>query len=158
MVSRQTDDRLALAAQNALSKIDAVLPAELRHQLRDNGFHVGQQQAQSVNLAVLRLAVREQRKVQIAYRDFDGTVTERIAWPISLGFIENKRYVASWCELRQDFRTFRIDRIAHVDVQAERYPGRRRDLASSGGHRSQTKAANSPALSRSRCCGDGHTR
>jgi predicted DNA-binding transcriptional regulator YafY len=129
-VRGQTDDSLALAAQNALAKIDAVLPAELRHQLDDNGFHVGQRQPQpqSLDLAVLRQAMREQRKVLIAYRDFNGAATQRIIWPISLGFIENQRFVAGWCELRQDFRTFRVDRIEHAGVQTERYPGRRRDL------------------------------
>jgi predicted DNA-binding transcriptional regulator YafY len=129
-VRLQTDDSLALAAQNALTKIDAVLPAELRHHIYDNGFHVGlgQPQTQFFDLAVLRQALREQRKVLISYRDFNGTATERIIWPISLGFIDDRRFVAGWCELRQDFRTFRVDRIEHADVQTERYPGHRRDL------------------------------
>lgn len=129
-VRLQTDDSLALAAQNALAKIDAVLPAELRHHVYDNGFHVGlgQPRTQVLDLAVLRQALREQRKVLITYSDFNGTVTERIIWPISLGFIDDRRFVAGWCELRQDFRTFRVDRIERADVQTERYPGRRRDL------------------------------
>lgn len=72
--------------------------------------------------------MREQRKVRIAYRDPKGVATERIIWPISLGFVEAARFVAGWCELRQDFRTFRTDRIEHAELQADRYPGRRRDL------------------------------
>jgi predicted DNA-binding transcriptional regulator YafY len=129
-VSRQTDDGLALAAYNALAKIDAVLPSDLRHELHDNAFHVGRRpaQPQSLDLGMLRQAMREQRKVRIAYRDPKGASTERVIWPISLGFIEAARFVAGWCELRQDFRTFRADRIERAELQADRYPGRRRDL------------------------------
>lgn len=115
-VRRQTDDSLALAAHNALAKIEAVLPSELRHGLHDNAFHV------------LRQAMREQRKVRIAYRDPNGSATERVIWPISLGFIDARRFVAGWCELRQDFRTFRIDRVERAELQSDRYPRRRRDL------------------------------
>ena len=77
---------------------------------------------------MLRKAMREQRKVRIAYRDPNGAATERVIWPISLGFIETRRFVAGWCELRQDFRSFRADRIERAVLQADRYPGRRRDL------------------------------
>ncbi|MGY5777981.1 helix-turn-helix transcriptional regulator [Rhizobium sp. LEGMi135b] len=129
-VRGQTDDSLARAAENLLAKVHAVLPAELRPNLGDIGFYVDhrQPQPQSVDLAVLRQAMREQRKVLVSYQDFKGVATERIIWPISLGFIENQRYLASWCELRQDFRTFRVDRIEHADIRTEHYPGRRRDL------------------------------
>ncbi|SEI19474.1 Predicted DNA-binding transcriptional regulator YafY, contains an HTH and WYL domains [Rhizobium tibeticum] len=130
LVRQQTDDSLALAAKNAIAKIDAVLPAELRHHVYNSGFHVGERppQPQSFDLAVLRRAMREQRKVLICYRDFNNVATKRIIWPISLGFFENRRFVAGWCELRQDFRTFRVDRIEDADVETEQYPGRRRDL------------------------------
>jgi len=53
----------------------------------------------------------------------------RLVWPIMLGFFEDRRIVAGWCELRQDFRSFRTDRIEHITLLEERYPGRRRDLA-----------------------------
>ncbi|MGB8288715.1 YafY family transcriptional regulator (plasmid) [Rhizobium ruizarguesonis] len=130
-VGRQTDDGLAFAAQNAIAKIGAVLPSELRHMLTDNAFHVGRAVPApvSVDLQVLRQAMREQFKLHIAYRDPKGDETQRIIWPIMLGFIDTRRFVAGWCELRQDFRTFRIDRIGRVELIEERYPGRRRDLA-----------------------------
>ena len=132
-VSRQTDDGLAFAAQNAIGKIGSVLPPELRPMLTDNTFHVGrarpQPQAEAVDLQLLRKAMREQFKLQIAYKDPGGAETQRVIWPIMLGFIEAKRFVAGWCELRQDFRTFRVDRIARAELLEERYPGRRRDLA-----------------------------
>lgn len=130
-VGRQTDDGLAFAAQNAIAKIGAVLPAELRHLLTDNAFHVGRKrpETQAVDLGLLRQAMREQSKLHIGYQDPSGAVTQRTIWPIMLGFIEDKRFIAGWCELRQDFRTFRVDRIERVELLDERYPGRRRDLA-----------------------------
>ncbi len=130
-VSRQTDDGLALAAQNAIGKIGSVLPSELRPLLTDNAFHVGRARPQpdAVDLGLLRQAMREQFKLHVAYRDPAGAQTQRVIWPIMLGFIETKRFVAGWCELRKDFRTFRVDRIERVELIEERYPGRRRDLA-----------------------------
>jgi predicted DNA-binding transcriptional regulator YafY len=130
-VRRQADEGLALAAHDALSKIGAVLPSELGYVLHDNEFYVGRgaaAHAQSVDLKMLRQAMREQRKLRIAYRDPKGVETERIIWPIGLAFFESRRIIAGWCELRQDFRMFRTDRIERAELQTYRYPGRRRDL------------------------------
>jgi predicted DNA-binding transcriptional regulator YafY len=129
-VRRQTDEGLALAAHNALAKIVAVLPAEQRHKVDDNSFHVSRSapQAKTVDLRIVREAMREQRKLRIGYRDEKGGQTERTIWPIMLGFFEARRIIAGWCELRRDFRTFRSDRVASIKLMKERYPGRRRDL------------------------------
>jgi predicted DNA-binding transcriptional regulator YafY len=130
-VGRQTDDGLALAAQNAIAKIGAVLPSDLRHMLTDNAFHVSRARTPpaAVDLRILRQAMSEQFKVHIVYLDPKGAETQRIIWPIMLGFFDSRRIIAGWCELRQDFRTFRTDRIERARVLEERYPGRRRDLA-----------------------------
>lgn len=128
LVQGQTDDTLASAAQDALAKIEAVLPVDLRHQLHDIGFYVEPQRQLMIDLAVLRQAMRSQSKLAILYKDAHDVVTRRIIWPISLGFIDNQRFVACWCELRNDFRTFRIDRIEQAHLSGERYPGRRIDI------------------------------
>lgn len=145
-VRRQTDEGMALAAHNALAKIGAVLPSEMRHRLDDNSFHVGRQarQPRSVDLALLREAMRGQRKLFIAYRDPKGIKTERVIWPIMLGFFEARRIVAGWCELRQDFRSFRTDRIERAKLQSERYPGRRRDLVKQWRSQADEKRRESP--------------
>ena len=129
-VSRQTDNGLTLAAQNAMGKIGSVLPSELRPLLNDNEFYVGrtQSEAASVDLQSIRQAMHAQLKLNVIYNGPTGSKTERIIWPIAIGFVESKRFVAAWCELRQDFRTFREDRIEQVVVLETRYPGRRRDL------------------------------
>jgi predicted DNA-binding transcriptional regulator YafY len=85
-------------------------------------------EARAVDLKLVRQAMREQRKLLISYRDPKGAGTNRLIWPIALGFFESRRIIAGWCELRNDFRTFRADRIERVALQAGRYPGRRHDL------------------------------
>lgn len=129
-VSRQTDDALALAAQNALAKIGGVLPADMRGALDDDALYVGRKREDTsgLDLARLRKAMREQRKMHIVYTDQAGAASERTIWPIMLGFVESQRFVAGWCELRQDFRLFRADRIARVDFLDDRYSRNRRQL------------------------------
>ena len=129
-VSRQTDEELSLAAHDVLSKIDAVLPSELRHKLNDNDFHVGggALPTPTIDLKVLRQAMQQQMKLRIIYRDAKEADSDRVIWPIAVAFFDSRRIIAGWCELRQDFRMFRADRVQHATLLAERYPGKRRDL------------------------------
>lgn len=129
-VNRQTDDALALAAQNALAKIDAVLLPEMRRALDDDALYIGRKREDTsgLDLARVRRAMREQRKMRITYTDQTGTASERTIWPIMLGFVESQRFIAGWCELREDFRLFRADRIMKVDFLDDRYSRNRRQL------------------------------
>jgi predicted DNA-binding transcriptional regulator YafY len=129
-VSRQTDDALALAAQNALAKIDGVLPPEMRRALDDDALYIGRKREDTsgVDLARVRRAMQEQRKMHIMYTDQSGAVSERTIWPIMLGFVESRRFIAGWCELRGDFRLFRTDRIVKVDFLDDHYSPNRRQL------------------------------
>jgi len=129
-VSRQTDEGLSAAAQDALAKIEAVLPSELLHRLNDNDFHVSYPtpSEEAIDLRVLRQAMQQQMKLRIRYKDGKGADSERVIWPIGIAFAESMRVIAAWCELRQDFRAFRTDRIQQAELLAERYPGQRREL------------------------------
>jgi len=129
-VSRQTDDALALGAQNALAKISSVLPPETRSALDDDSLYVGRKRrdASGLDLARVRRAMREQRKMHIMYADHNGAMSERTIWPIMLGFVESRRFIAGWCELRVDFRLFRVDRITRVEFLDDHYSRNRRQL------------------------------
>lgn len=129
-VSRQTDEGLAHAVQNALAKIDSVLPPHMRRTLDNDTIYVSRNQGApaALDLAQVRLALREQRKMQIIYKDENGEQTQRTLWPIMLGFVESQRYIAGWCELRGDYRLFRTDRIVEVSVLEERYARPRHQL------------------------------
>ncbi|KAA6487751.1 YafY family transcriptional regulator [Agrobacterium rhizogenes] len=129
-VSRQADEVLHSAAQDALAKIEAVLPLELRHKLNDNDFHISRPSlaAPVIDLKILRQAMQQQMKLRIVYRDAKDADSERVIWPIAVAFFDSRRIIAGWCELRGDFRIFRADRIQRAELLADRYPGQRREL------------------------------
>ena len=81
--------------------------------------------AGEIDLAAIRQAIRSERKTTLSYRDTEGRETERTIWPFALGFFDRVRVIAAWCELRQDYRHFRADRIAALTVTDTRYPRRR---------------------------------
>lgn len=130
-VATRGDDELARAAANALAKISAVLPPDLREfadaaaLLVPGTDHVADMNA---HLPVLREAIRAQKKVSMTYRDGAGGKTQRTIWPFAIGFFERVRIVAAWCELRQDFRSFRSDRIDAIEMKDARYPRSRQAL------------------------------
>lgn len=130
-VGQQGDKELADAANSALDKIATAVPPALREVLEDTGLWAGPSSAprRGEPLFVLRRALREELKLRIVYRDVEGRETERTVWPLTLAFFEGARILAAWCELRQDFRHFRTDRIADLQVMEESYPGSRRLLA-----------------------------
>jgi predicted DNA-binding transcriptional regulator YafY len=130
-VGRQTDDqRLSKAAGQALAKISAVLPDELRREVEAGTTFVVPRRIEPtvIDPSLLRDAIRKELKLRIGYRDDGGRETERIIWPFIIGFFEQRKVVSAWCELRNDFRAFRIDRIASVAATGERLPRRRHAL------------------------------
>ncbi|WP_307822918.1 helix-turn-helix transcriptional regulator [Pandoraea nosoerga] len=130
-VARRTDGALAEAAANALAKIAAVLPPDLRASLETSTLLIGPGDPlppMIVDLTVIREAIRAERKLQLSYRDEAGRVSERIIWPFALGFFERVRMIVAWCELRDGFRHFRADRIETMTVTDIRYPRGRRAL------------------------------
>lgn len=130
-VADRADDRLGTAARDALAKIAAVLPADLRDKLDTSSLLVGPGEAivgGTVDLAEVRQAIRSERKLSLTYRDRDGAPSQRTIWPFALGFFDRVRVVVAWCELRQSFRHFRADRIVAVVPLDARYPRRRHAL------------------------------
>ncbi|KAA1058006.1 helix-turn-helix transcriptional regulator [Azospirillum argentinense] len=130
-VADRADGALGAAAQNALAKIAAVLPPDLRDRMDASALLVGPGEpivGDGVDLAVVRRAIRGERKLSIAYRDRDGAASERIVWPFALGFFDRLRVMVAWCELRGAIRHFRADRIVSVTALENRYPRRRQAL------------------------------
>ena len=126
LVARQGDRSLAVSAANALAKIAAAAPKDLRDTIAGTGFFVAPTEAAGAPaLKPLREAIRREHKVKITYADEKGAASERVVWPIALAFFEGKQMLAAWCELRVAFRHFRPDRIGAIAVLGERYPKRR---------------------------------
>jgi predicted DNA-binding transcriptional regulator YafY len=59
--------------------------------------------------------------MHIAYVDQNGTRTERVIWPIAMAYYVDATLIGAWCELRTDFRNFRVDRITAANVLDERF-------------------------------------
>lgn len=129
-VAAQGDPELAGAAQAALERITAVLPPALRLQVETSGLfapHWGAPRAEPW-LPTLRRAIRAGHRVRLRYADEQGRATERVIWPFAMAFLADKRLLAAWCELRQDFRHFRADRVHALEDTGERYPAQRHAL------------------------------
>jgi predicted DNA-binding transcriptional regulator YafY len=128
-VQKQGDDALAQAAAAALAKIATATPEDLRHTMADAGLLIfSEGSRKETALATIRKAIRCECRLALDYTDEHGISTQRVVWPFALAFLENKRLLAAWCELRGGFRHFRTDRIVAATIDAARYPRRRHEL------------------------------
>lgn len=128
-VAQRADEQLEQAATDALAKIAAVLPDDLRESVAHIGLLAGPgDDAPAVDLATVRTAIRDEHKLALSYLDQNDEETQRVIWPIAIGFFKRAEVIAAWCELRRDFRHFRVDRIVRLRDTGARYPTRRRVL------------------------------
>jgi predicted DNA-binding transcriptional regulator YafY len=116
--------KLAGGARSALAKIAAALPSDKRVALERSplfapGFFIDPKPGE--RLDALRRAIAEQAFTDLEYKDAAGEITDRRVRPLGLYFWGDAWTLAAWCELRQDFRNFRLDRVAGVSL-AGRYP------------------------------------
>jgi predicted DNA-binding transcriptional regulator YafY len=121
------DPELARAARDLIAKIGAAVPERLRPFVLDPATTASPAKRLEpvvIDMAQVRLCIRAGRKLALSYRDEQGRATDRIVWPVAIGFHETVRLIAAWCELRQDFRHFRADRVAGAVFLEERYPAR----------------------------------
>ena len=108
------DSALAQAAGSAVAKIEAVLPRGKERLVEETRLYVpvwGEPPGQRLPLGDLRRAIRDRRKVRLDYADETGRTTDRVVRPLALAFHPPVWLLVSWCELRVDFRNFRLDRI-----------------------------------------------
>ena len=126
-VAGHGDPALARAARNLIAKIAAVVPAEMRLLLDDPVARTPPawgMAEDAIDATALRQAIRAGRKIALSYRAESGGLTDRTVWPALLGYHDSARVLIGWCELREDFRSFRLDRIVAADFLEERYPTR----------------------------------
>ncbi|WP_412553425.1 helix-turn-helix transcriptional regulator [Shimia sp. MIT1388] len=131
MVAGQADPTLARAARDLVAKLTESIPEELRPVVLDassRAIVARGPKAEQFDGARLRVAIRERFKVRLSYRDGEGRESQRVIWPLLIAYFVGERYIVAWCETRQDYRHFRTDRIATLDVLNEGYPGRRASL------------------------------
>lgn len=126
-VAGRGDPALARAAQDLVAKIAASVPERLRPFVLDSAALASpshQPAVDAIDMAALRAAIHGGRKVRLSYRDEQGRASDRVIWPVAVGYFDTVRLIAAWCELRGDFRHFRTDRVAGAEFLEDRYPGR----------------------------------
>lgn len=118
MVGTWADHDLSQAAANALRKIEAVLPADLDDP--GEALYAPNLRNYPVRLVgLLRRGVTEHRKARFAYRKEDGDSSLRTVWPLGLFYWGAVWTLVAWCELRNDFRNFRLDRMQDPEITGD---------------------------------------
>lgn len=129
-VQQRADQALAQSSESALAKI-----LSAKNSGSKNNDTPALVTAASVServdppqTALLRDAIRRQRKVAISYEDAQGALSDRTIWPIAIVYFDDVRIVAAWCEDRSAFRHFRVDRLRVRATLEDRYPDRRQSI------------------------------
>src|SRR5215468_2598507 len=124
LVQRLRDPELQAAARRVLDKVTVVLPDSLRGHLADAPVYVSKGAAatpQGIDVAQVRHAIRDRHKLRVAYVDEKQRRTRRTIWPLAMAYYVDVTLIGAWCELRQDLRNFRVERIAASRVLAARF-------------------------------------
>jgi len=124
-VMGRADTVLARAASDLVAKIGVVIPEHLRPLLMEPALTATVHrpiQADAIDMARLRAAIRTQGKIALVYRDEKNAQTRRLIWPIAVSYWETVRLIVGWCELRRGFRHFRTDRVLAAEFLELRYP------------------------------------
>ena len=118
------DPALARDIETGLGKILSVLPPAARVSAEALALYapaLGLGDALRRRLQTLREAVQARQKLRLHYRDVSGDASERTVRPLGCFYWGKVWTLSTWCELRNDFRGFRIDRMDAVDVLPERF-------------------------------------
>jgi predicted DNA-binding transcriptional regulator YafY len=124
IVESWADAELAKAASDVIAKVQAVIPDRLRDYMANTALLAPPHHYMepiSFDVAELRRALRNQLKVRFSYRDAQSEESERTVRPLCLAYYGPVWLLSAWCELRDDFRTFRLDRIDAFAVPGERF-------------------------------------
>lgn len=127
MVVARGDPALSRAAQDLIAKIGAVIPEALRPLVVEPSTRAASNwraTTDNVDMVQVRQAIRAGHKLTLTYSDEQGRESQRTIWPFAVGYHETTRLIVAWCELRQDFRSFRTDRVSAPEFAQVRYPDR----------------------------------
>ena len=124
LVRRLRDPKLQAAADAVLAKVTVVVPERMRAHIADAPIWVSPgmaAEAQGADLAEIRAAIRDSAKLYISYADEKGRRSNRTIWPIAMAYYVDATLVGAWCELRGDYRNFRVERIQSSKVLEEHF-------------------------------------
>ena len=122
LVMSWTDGKLARAAEQVLEKVQVVLPAAQSAKMTEVPLYAPDfniSPSLTAAMAPLRLAIEQKHKTRFSYTRADGADSERTVRPLALFYWGSAWTLAAWCELRDDFRNFRLDRISGLMILDE---------------------------------------
>ncbi len=115
MVQAWGGKELSSAAKQAMIKVEAVLPARLQEYqslMFAPDFYIDSDEFKFLDM--LRKTSREREYLLMDYKDAKGAVTQRELRPLAIYFWKGLWTLLAWCELRNDFRNFRVDRVVNL--------------------------------------------
>ncbi len=125
IVESWADAELSAAASDVIAKVEAVIPERLRGYMANTALLAPAHhymEPVTFDMAELRRAVRNHLKVHFQYRNAIAEDSQRTVRPLCLAYFGPVWLLSAWCELREDFRTFRLDRIENFEVRTDRFP------------------------------------
>lgn len=122
LAAARGDPELAMSAKQVAAKIEAIIPEADKGAIQHNQMIAwsGNQSA-AYTLKDLRRAVRERRKLKLTYRDLNDNLSVRSVRPLGITAFEAIWLLTAWCENREDFRNFRVDRIEAIERLSARF-------------------------------------
>lgn len=121
-VSTNGDLALANAAREVRDKIQSSLPESTDTKLADAPFFTARRDGRAQEQAHdIRTAIRESRILDLHYKDVSGKTSQRRVWPLAVWISTDGWLFAAWCESREDFRSFRLDRIQALEVLTDKF-------------------------------------
>ena len=130
-IAKQGDDEFENAAKNAIAKISSVLPPDHKAKFSEDVFRVAsvrEEAAKNGRLTKIRHAIKQQYRAKIHYLDLKNNHSERVIWPLLVGLFQQHHVLVAWCENKDAFRHFRLDRIEQWRSYEDSYSVDRRVL------------------------------
>jgi predicted DNA-binding transcriptional regulator YafY len=127
-VLRQGDPNLASAALSALGGMRAAIPAAAHRQMGLSQDFTSPQIARDESMIAIGQSLRNRRTLRISYQDAHDNSSNRTVWPVAVAIFDHARLLAAWCELRGDWRHFRLDRMQDAHVTSDQIPKSRMEL------------------------------
>ena len=119
LVAQTGDVGLQKAARRVSDKIDSIRDQMDRLQVSEREPLV----PQAINTDVIRRAIRDEQKLSIQYRDENDQTSQRTLKPLAIIYYVHAMLLVSWCELRNDFRHFRLDRMTACELIDQWFKG-----------------------------------
>ncbi|WP_413492640.1 helix-turn-helix transcriptional regulator [Morganella psychrotolerans] len=124
-VQSNADDELKASAKRAANKINSVVENESQVIFSQSTLFALSTQLTQVDNQIareLRRSLREELKAKIDYQDEKKQLSSRVIWPVAVGYMKDVQVLAAWCELRQNYRHFRLDRIQTYTILPDKLP------------------------------------